>query len=88
MIDFSMPVMDGTEAVQALKQHVSTAATPVIGVTAARVVSELGHEGRLVLRYSGTEPLARVMIEGTDRAQVETLARDLAGVIDQEIGAR
>jgi len=61
---------------------------PVIGTTAARVVNELGGDGRLVLRYSGTEPLARVMIEGTDKEQVETLARDLAGVIDQEIGAR
>lgn len=34
VIDFSMPVMDGTAAVQALKQHASTATTPVIGVTA------------------------------------------------------
>ena len=34
VIDFSMPVMSGGEAVQALKQHASTATTPVIGVTA------------------------------------------------------
>ncbi len=61
---------------------------PVIGAEADRVIQKLGGDGRLVLRYSGTEPLARVMIEGTDRDQVETLARDLAGVIEQEIGAR
>lgn len=60
---------------------------PVIGAEAARVRSELGDSGRLVLRYSGTEPLARVMIEATDRQQVETLARRLAGVIKDEIGA-
>jgi len=61
---------------------------PVIGAAANEVVNQLGGDGRLVLRYSGTEALARVMIEGTDRTQVETLARSLAGVIEQEIGAR
>ena len=61
---------------------------PVIGAAANDVITQLGGDGRLVLRYSGTEALARVMIEGTDRAQVETLARSLAGVIEQEIGAR
>ena len=61
---------------------------PVIGAEARRVRGELGETGRLVLRYSGTEPLARVMIEATDADQVETLARCLAGVIDKEIGAR
>jgi len=61
---------------------------PVIGAAANDVISQLGGDGRLVLRYSGTEALARVMIEGTDRTQVETLARSLAGVIEQEIGAR
>jgi phosphoglucosamine mutase len=60
---------------------------PAIGVEAASVRRELGATGRLVLRYSGTEPLARVMIEGADREQVETLARRLAGVIERQIGA-
>jgi phosphoglucosamine mutase len=63
-------------------------AHPAIGAEAARVRAELGDAGRLVLRHSGTEPLARVMIEGTDRAQVETLARRLAGVIREQIGER
>ncbi|HEY3177194.1 MAG TPA: phosphoglucosamine mutase [Candidatus Polarisedimenticolia bacterium] len=61
-------------------------AHPEIGAEAARVRAELGDAGRLVLRYSGTEPLARVMIEGTDAAQVETLARRLARMIEAEIG--
>ena len=60
---------------------------PVIGAEAARVRDELGDSGRLVLRYSGTESLARVMIEGTDRRLVESLARRLAGVIEDQIGA-
>ncbi len=59
---------------------------PVIGAEAAKVREELGVTGRLVLRYSGTEELARVMIEAQDPAQVETLARRLAGVIREQIG--
>ncbi len=59
---------------------------PAIGAEAERVRRELGTSGRLLLRYSGTEPLARVMIEAADGAQVEALARRLADVIRREIG--
>jgi hypothetical protein len=41
-----------------------------------------------VLRYSGTEPLARIMIEGPDEAAVRALAGELAAAIEAEIGAR
>ncbi|MEO7795578.1 MAG: phosphoglucosamine mutase [Thermoanaerobaculia bacterium] len=59
------------------------------GVTAAarRVEHDLGAEGRLVLRYSGTEPLARIMIEGPDEDSIAALAGTLADAIRQEIGA-
>ncbi len=50
------------------------------------VERRLGDEGRLVLRYSGTEPLVRIMIEGRDRAEIEALADELAAVLDREIG--
>jgi len=60
---------------------------PVIGAEATNVRQELGDAGRLVLRYSGTEPLARVMIEATDAAMVDRLSRRLAEVIRREIGA-
>jgi hypothetical protein len=56
---------------------------------AARAVEErLGADGRLVLRYSGTEPLARIMIEGPDEETVRGLAGELAAAIEAEIGAR
>lgn len=48
--------------------------------------SMLKSEGRVLLRYSGTEPLARVMVEGRDKAQIESLAGSLAETIRQEIG--
>jgi phosphoglucosamine mutase len=43
---------------------------------------ELGQSGRLNLRYSGTEPLARVMVEGRDQNQVEFLARRIAAAVE------
>jgi len=50
--------------------------------------SQLGDGGRLLLRYSGTEPLARVMIEGYNQAMIEVYARNLAIVIQQTLGAK
>jgi phosphoglucosamine mutase len=56
-------------------------------VAAAQAVEEaLGADGRLLLRYSGTEPLARVMIEGPDQQTIEELAGALAGVLAGELG--
>jgi phosphoglucosamine mutase len=40
-----------------------------------------------VLRYSGTEPLARVMIEGPEQEAIERLAGELVAAIEQEVGA-
>jgi phosphoglucosamine mutase len=48
----------------------------------------LSHKGRLLLRYSGTEPLARVMIEGENQAKIEAYAHKIARAIEREIGAR
>ena len=44
---------------------------PEIAAAAKQVESELHGEGRLLLRYSGTENLARVMIEGKDQTAIE-----------------
>ncbi|HOW42761.1 MAG TPA: phosphoglucosamine mutase [Candidatus Omnitrophota bacterium] len=49
--------------------------------------SRLKEDGRILLRYSGTELLARVMVEGRDRSEIETIANTLASEIRQEIGA-
>jgi phosphoglucosamine mutase len=53
---------------------------------AAEVNAELGDTGRLLLRYSGTEPLARVMIEGQRQDEIERYANTLASVIKETIG--
>ena len=46
----------------------------------------LGSGGRLLLRYSGTEPLARIMIEGERQDQIERLAEAVASAIKQTLG--
>jgi len=63
--------------------------TDLVGVQAAvaEVDDLLANKGRLLLRYSGTEPLARVMIEGENQHQIESYAEKIAAAIKQEIGA-
>ncbi|MEM6456266.1 MAG: phosphoglucosamine mutase [Acidobacteriota bacterium] len=74
-------------------ENVRVAAKPALDtlprVVAARqrVEDALGRRGRLVLRYSGTEPLVRIMIEASDRATIDTLTAELAAVLTEEIGA-
>ena len=46
-----------------------------------------GDAGRVLVRFSGTEPLARVMVEGPELAQVEEFALRIAGEIERELGA-
>jgi phosphoglucosamine mutase len=61
------------------------ATLPRVQAAAREVEERLGGDGRLVLRYSGTEPLARIMIEGPDQAAIEALAGELAQVIEEEL---
>lgn len=59
---------------------------PRVQSAITEVERELGQNGRLVLRYSGTEPLARIMIEGPDQAVIDEMATRLARVIDESLG--
>jgi phosphoglucosamine mutase len=60
---------------------------PAVQRLASEIQQTLGDRGRLLLRYSGTEPLARVMIEGPTESEVNQSAQSLAGAIQKEIGA-
>ena len=62
------------------------AEVPAIQNAAREIEIALGSRGRLLLRYSGTESLARVMIEGESQEEIENYANRLAGVIQKELG--
>jgi phosphoglucosamine mutase len=52
-----------------------------------QVEDELGDRGRVLIRYSGTERKARIMVEGEDEAQVRAFAEDLAATLRRALGA-
>jgi phosphoglucosamine mutase len=52
-----------------------------------RVEEELGQDGRVLLRYSGTESLARVMVEGPDAEMIQRRAQSLAELVGAELGS-
>ncbi|HBO83672.1 MAG: phosphoglucosamine mutase [Deltaproteobacteria bacterium GWC2_42_11] len=50
------------------------------------VENKLESSGRVFVRYSGTEPLARVMVEGKDEREIKEMADYIAEAIEKEIG--
>jgi phosphoglucosamine mutase len=51
---------------------------PPVKAAIARVERALGQDGRVLVRYSGTEAKARVMIEGVDESSIRVYAEDIA----------
>jgi len=59
---------------------------PEVKIVMDKVRKDLGDGGRVILRYSGTEPLARVMVEGPDQDSIENMAQNIANAIERTIG--
>lgn len=59
---------------------------PEVANLATQTKKRLGSKGRLLLRYSGTEALARVMIEGENQTEIDAYARQLAEKISDSLG--
>jgi phosphoglucosamine mutase len=69
-----------------VRQKGDLAAVPPIAAAMRRVEDRLAGEGRLLVRYSGTEPLLRVMIEGKDQQQIQIWAAEIANAVREHLG--
>jgi phosphoglucosamine mutase len=69
-----------------VKQKPSLQSIPNIDQAIQESERRLNGKGRVLVRYSGTEPLLRIMVEGEQPAVVNAVVEDLAGVIRKHIG--
>ena len=60
---------------------------PSVQERVEEVKQDLGDDGRVFVRYSGTEPIARVLVEGPDQARIDAYAKKISQEIQKEIGA-
>jgi phosphoglucosamine mutase len=59
---------------------------PAIAEAMERVDARLAGQGRLLVRYSGTEPLLRVMLEGRNHQEIQSWAADIAQAVKDHLG--
>lgn len=52
------------------------------------IEAKLGEDGRLLIRYSGTEPLLRIMLEGPDKVEITGMAHAIADCVTQYLGGK
>ena len=53
--------------------------------TINEIEKELGHTGRVLFRYSGTEDLARIMLEGENLSELEVFAEKIANSLQANL---
>lgn len=70
-----------------VKKRVDLAALPEVQRVISAVEERLGDQGRVLIRYSGTEPLLRIMLEGPEQTLIEGMADEIANTIRSSIGA-
>lgn len=71
-----------------VKKKTDISKVPAIAGKVAEAERTLDGQGRLLIRYSGTEPKLRLMAEGKDRAVIENILNGLAETVRKELGDR
>jgi phosphoglucosamine mutase len=69
-----------------VREKVNLSTVPAVAAAIARVERRVAGQGRLLVRYSGTEPLLRVMLEGRHRDEIRSWAQEIVDVVKQELG--
>jgi phosphoglucosamine mutase len=69
-----------------VRQKVDLATVPPVADAIARVEQRVAGQGRVLIRYSGTEPLLRVMIEGRDAGEIQAWAKEIVDVVQEHLG--
>ena len=69
-----------------VRERVDLATVPAIAAAMARVESRVAGQGRLLVRYSGTEPLLRVMIEGKHQDEIRIWAQEIVDIVKEHLG--
>jgi phosphoglucosamine mutase len=62
-------------------ERIDLASVPQIADALALVEQRLAGQGRLLVRYSGTEPLLRIMLEGRDTTEITAWAQEIADAV-------
>lgn len=68
-----------------VKQKVDLRTVPAVAAAIASVEARVADHGRLLVRYSGTEPLLRVMLEGRDQDEIRAWAQEIIDVVTREL---
>ena len=59
---------------------------PAVAAAIRQAERALGDRGRVLVRYSGTEPLLRVMLEGKDQNEIRAWAQEIVDVVKEHLG--
>ena len=70
-----------------VERKVDLKTIPGVAAVMSSVESRLAGNGRLLVRYSGTEPLLRVMLEGKDQAEIKRWGQEIIDAVKQHVGA-
>jgi len=70
-----------------VKEKVDLSTVPEVAAVLQSVELRLEGSGRLLVRYSGTEPLLRVMLEGQDQGEIRRWGQEIIDAVKQHVGA-